>query len=179
MKTGLELYYTPKLREIESGFLLLGSKIKFTQMIPPNSANFINAGHCGASCTQYFPQDGIHVYNILLHAHLSGRSIKVRHWRNGKELPWLINDDYFDFNFQQNRQLSQEIVVLPGDHMTIECLYDSRWKNNKTTLGGRSTREEMCEASFFYYPRMEFITECRSELPSAVTLPFLGIDKIY
>jgi len=42
----------------------------------------------------------------------------VRHFRNGTELPWLDYDEHYDFDFQQNKPLVNEIVVLPGDQLT-------------------------------------------------------------
>jgi len=48
----------------------------------------------------------------------AGRKLKVRHFRNGTELPWLDNDEHYDFDFQQNKPLVNEVVVLPGDQLT-------------------------------------------------------------
>lgn len=47
-----------------------------------------------------------------------GRSIRVRHFRDGKELPPLAVDDYYDFNFQQILRLQEERTILPSDHIT-------------------------------------------------------------
>jgi len=45
--------------------------------------------------------------------------MKLRHFRNGKELPWILNDPHYDFDFQQNAHLPKEVTVLPGDQLTI------------------------------------------------------------
>jgi len=45
--------------------------------------------------------------------------MKLRHFRNGKELPWILNDPHYDFDFQQNAHLPAEVTVLPGDQLTI------------------------------------------------------------
>jgi len=178
MTTGMEIYYTNNTREYDASYLLVGSEVKFTQMIPPNSIGFINTAHCGSDCTSIFPKEGLNVFNILLHAHLSAQKIKVRLWRDGVEMPWLVSDNNYDFNYQQNRPLREELKILPGDHLTIECTYDSTWKKGLATIGGRSTREEMCEAFFFYYPKMTDVVECISELPENTILDFLGIENI-
>lgn len=35
---------------------------------------------------QVIPEDGINIIITLVHAHLSGRKIRLRHFRNGTEL---------------------------------------------------------------------------------------------
>lgn len=42
----------------------------------------------------------------------------MRHFRDGKELPPLAVDDYYDFNFQQILRLQEERTILPSDHIT-------------------------------------------------------------
>lgn len=44
--------------------------------------------------------------------------MRLRHYRDGKELPWLSSDDNYNFDYQQNRQLLEEIKILPGDQLT-------------------------------------------------------------
>lgn len=56
---------------------------------------------------------GIHVFAVLLHAHLAGRAIRARHFRQQVELQPLASDDQFDFNFQEFQPLSHERIILP------------------------------------------------------------------
>lgn len=49
---------------------------------------------------------------------LTARKMKLRHFRNNQELPWIKNDENYDFEYQQTRPLTDSIVVLPGDHLT-------------------------------------------------------------
>ena len=99
---------------------------------------------------QALPPEGIKIVSVLLHAHLAGRRIKLRHFRNGTELPviaevfysvWnsqhqqcgfclnscvsLLQDKAYDFNYQQSRYLKKEITVLPGDDLLTECEFDT------------------------------------------------------
>ncbi len=74
--------------------------------------------------------------------------MRIRHYRAGYELPWIINDENYDFNYQTNRRLPKEVTILPGDQITAECVYDTHWKNGDTVLGGSSTDDEMCR--WFY-----------------------------
>jgi len=42
---------------------------------------------------------------------------------------------------------------MPGDHLTYECTYSSVWKYPKVVMGGMGTRDEMCDAFVWYFPR--------------------------
>lgn len=50
--------------------------------------------------------------------------MKLRHVRNGIELDRIIEDDTYDFNYQQVRQLENETTVLPGDYLITDCAYE-------------------------------------------------------
>ncbi|OXA56383.1 DBH-like monooxygenase protein 1 [Folsomia candida] len=117
--TGLKLYYTEDLRVLDAGRIAIGSEINFTQMIPPNSEKFVTVAHCDVSCTAELPENGVALFNFLIHAHLSGKKLKVRQFRNGEELPWLINDEHYDFNFQATRPFRKEMRLMPGDHLAL------------------------------------------------------------
>jgi len=44
--------------------------------------------------------------------------MRIRHYRNGKELPWIINDENYDFNYQTNRRLPEPVTIMRGDQIT-------------------------------------------------------------
>lgn len=141
-ETGITIYHTSELREQEAAMLLVGHQIFPSHIIPPKSEHYTTVGHCNPNCTrERLPQTGIQAFNVLLHSHLAGkrkfiykscfvnsyklcclfstgRQIKLRQFRNGTELPWIANDDHYNFNFQQNRPLRNEITILPGDQLS-------------------------------------------------------------
>lgn len=49
----------------------------------------------------------------MLHAHLIAVGMKIRHFRNGVELPPLIEDENYDFNFQETRHLLTPRIITP------------------------------------------------------------------
>lgn len=53
------------------------------------------------------------MFAVLLHAHLAGRGVRLRHFRNGEEMQSLAYDDDFDFNFQEFQYLKEEQTILP------------------------------------------------------------------
>jgi len=176
-ETGVEILYTPRIRQHNVGLMSVGQITTFALTVPPRSEGYVIAGHCSPSCSsRLFPETGLNVFQILLHSHLAGRKIRLRHYRNGIELPWISSDDHYDFNFQQNRLLLEEIKLLPGDHLTTECTYSSMDANG-TVIGGQSTTEEMCNSNLAYYPAIDF-NSCRSVLVMTDLLTEFGMEHL-
>jgi len=176
--SGIRIRYTDQLREFDTSMLLVGSEVNFLQMIPPGQEHFTSLGHCSADCTEVgFPPRGITILSGVLHSHLAGRKMRLRHLRNGKELPVILEDKHYDFNYQASRVPAQETVVLPGDELLVECIYNTSMRE-RPTFGGLSTKDEMCLVFVLYYPRSS-LADCRS-LPALKTVTnALGIQDIY
>ena len=66
--------------------------------------------------------------------------MRIRHFRDGKELPTVMEDNHYDFNFQSSRQPKPKngSHILPGDELFVECDYDTL-KRNQPTFGGKKT----------------------------------------
>jgi len=47
-----------------------------------------------------------------------GSKMKLRHFRGRTELPWVMVDDNFSFNYQDNRNIAP-LKWLPGDQFAI------------------------------------------------------------
>ena len=58
---------------------------------------------------------GIRIFGGLLHTHLAGVSVVVRHIRNGIELPPILEDRSYDFDYQNFifLDMDEEVTVLP------------------------------------------------------------------
>jgi hypothetical protein len=83
--------------------------------------------------------------------HQAGRAIRTRVLRDGTELKPLMQNKYYDFNFQSFETLPEEREILPGDAFITECHYNTQDKTTPTVFG-ESTSEEMCMGFFAYYP---------------------------
>ncbi|KAH0622308.1 hypothetical protein JD844_024498 [Phrynosoma platyrhinos] len=144
--SGLRLFYTPDLRRYDAGVIEAGLWVSLFHNIPPGMPEFTSEGHCTQECLKEAldaeKPSGIHVFAVLLHAHLAGRAIRMRHFRNGDEQQLLAYDDEFDFNFQEFQYLKEERTILPGDNLVTECHY-STLDRQQMTWGGLSTRNEM------------------------------------
>ncbi|XP_018561824.1 MOXD1 homolog 1 [Anoplophora glabripennis] len=176
--SGVRVHYTSELRENEGGVLITGVALSTLHFVPPYQKEYKTAGYCSVGCTkEVFPKDGINVVSVMLHSHLAGRKLKLRHIRAGKELAPLAQDDRYDFNYQQSRSLSQDTPILPGDGLITECTY-STVNRSRPTLGGYSTREEMCLAFVLHYPRTQ-LAGCYSIPPVKYFFETLGIREFY
>ncbi|XP_042238957.1 uncharacterized protein LOC121877254 isoform X2 [Homarus americanus] len=175
--SGVRIYYTDRLRQYDAGILMAGHSITPMQIIPPNR-KWLSIGHCTGSCTQKeFPEGGIRVFEGILHSHLLGSALKLRHIRDNKELPFIAKDMSYDFNYQQSRIFKDEVIILPGDSLITECTYDATRKP-KVTFGGFGTEEEMCLSFLGYYPRIN-LSICTSAPRLENIMNGLGIQDIY
>ncbi|KAK0041049.1 DBH-like monooxygenase protein 1 [Biomphalaria pfeifferi] len=159
--SGLRLYFTKQLRQYDSGLLEIGVVVDYNHIIPPYEASFVSSGHCQANCLQQGLGDQeIRVFADFLHAHLLGRKIRTRYFRNGVEQVPILEDNNYDFNYQEMRKLPEERAIKKGDSFLLECVYDSTGKTSPT-FGGLKTSYEMCLAFLLYYPRID-MTRCLS-----------------
>lgn len=103
--------------------------------------------------------------------------MSLRHVRAGKELPRIIEDDYYDYRYQQFHQLANETTVLPGDYIITDCAYDTTHRK-RTTFGGYSTKQEMCLSFITYYPKID-LAGCYSMTPVREFFEMFGVYKFY
>jgi len=100
----------------------------------------------------------------------------LKHIRQGKELPRIVQDNHFDFNYQQSYTLEKEVKVLPGDELITECIYSTQ-DRKKPTLGGFAIYREMCLAFVMHYPRTP-LAACFSITPVKEFFLTLGVTSI-
>lgn len=101
-----------------------------------------------------FPEEGINIVSVSIHTHTNGRNVKLSQIRNGREINRIVEDNYYNYNYQEVRQLANETKVLPGDFMILDCTYNTA-ALNKPTLGGYTLHEEICLSFITYYPKIE------------------------
>ncbi|XP_024407943.2 DBH-like monooxygenase protein 1 [Desmodus rotundus] len=179
--SGLRLFHTTDIRKYDAGVIEAGLWVSLFHTIPPGMPEFQSEGHCTLECLgealEAEKPSGVHVFAVLLHAHLAGRGIRLRHFRKGEEMRLLAYDDNFDFNFQEFQYLKEEQTILPGDNLITECRYNTE-DRDLMTWGGLSTRSEMCLSYLLYYPRIN-LTRCASIPDIMEQLKFIGVKEIY
>ncbi|GFG39856.1 hypothetical protein Cfor_08836, partial [Coptotermes formosanus] len=176
--SGIRVYYTASLRRHDAGVLSVGLDPNWRHIIPPGQPEVVSEGHCISACTQQaLPPRGIDIFGVALHTHLIGRKVRLRQIRDGVEQPPITSDNNYDFSYQEYRRLQNPVKVYPGDHLIAQCVYNSKGRTT-ITLGGLTTREEMCLVFALYYPRVD-MSLCHS-LPSLPTvLHSLGIQELW
>ncbi|XP_063152745.1 putative DBH-like monooxygenase protein 2 [Candoia aspera] len=153
--SGLRLFYTPELRPYDMGVLHTGIFTFPIHFIPPQADSFLSYGFCNTSLFDEIngtPTPDMHVFGYLLHTHLAGRGLRGVQYRNGKQLRVLCEDNKYDFNLQETRDLREHIILKSGDEFLVECRYQTT-DRPEITFGGPSTLNEMCLIFLFYYPR--------------------------
>ncbi|CAL8068136.1 unnamed protein product [Orchesella dallaii] len=174
----VDAYYTSTLRENDLSVLSFGTNVPapVSLLIPPSSLNHTIFGQCAPSCTNsMLPREGINVVAAMLHTHTTGKEATLHQYRDGRELPWILSDDNYNFDFQQVRVLRKERKIYPGDHMIQRCVYDTTTRNGTVITGGFSTRKEMCLGFVYYYRRIPGIVFCTSEILQESYRTFIGI----
>jgi len=122
-----------------------------------------------------FPEDGINIVSVVLHSHLAGRRLSLKHIRKGKELPRIVQDNHYDFDYQQSYTLEKEVKVLPGDELAAECIYGTL-DRKKPTCGGYAVTQEMCLAFAVYYPKTP-LAACYSMTPVKHLFKILAVTN--
>ncbi|XP_066597310.1 MOXD1 homolog 1-like [Prorops nasuta] len=172
--SGVRLHLTSNLREQEAGILVAGVAVTPLHMVPPKQREYATAGYCTPHCTKtMFPDDGINIVSVVLHSHLAGRRLSLKHIRQGRELPRIVEDNHFDFDYQQSHTLENEVKVLPGDELVAECVYGTL-DRSRPTLGGYAASQEMCLAFVLHYPRTP-LAACYSMTPVKDLFKTLGV----
>ena len=94
----------------------------------------------------------------MMHMHAAGKSMQLQHLRDGKELPKLLSDNYYDAKYQEFQSISGELQ--PGDQLLTTCTWDTSARTSPT-MGGLGTEEEMCFSYLLYYPKVG-VEQCLS-----------------
>ncbi|XP_039270543.2 DBH-like monooxygenase protein 1 homolog [Styela clava] len=177
--SGIRFTYTSTLRKYEIGIIQIGTLVNsLHHFIPPGAESFNSIGHCTEECVTYRMAasgvDNVTVFSVVLHSHLAGRKLRLRHMRGGVELPYLGNDENYDFNYQEARFFNPGVIMKNTDYFQMECDYSTK-SRTVMTEGGYGTMEEMCMGFVSYYPKFD-LTSCQSTVSQYVSWPYLGIN---
>ncbi|XP_013388231.1 DBH-like monooxygenase protein 1 [Lingula anatina] len=162
--SGIRVTVIPRRRQFDADVIEAGVSVNHNHVIPPHYPEFYSWGHCNSQCLSkalVSQPSGIKVFGTMLHGHLKTTGVRVRHFRNEKELPLLTYDDQYDFNYQEARHMKSERVIKSGDSILVQCRYKTTDETD-ITYGGLTTKEEMCLAYLLYYPKIS-LKGCKSQ----------------
>uniref|UniRef100_A0A383W8T0 DOMON domain-containing protein n=1 Tax=Tetradesmus obliquus TaxID=3088 RepID=A0A383W8T0_TETOB len=148
--SGLRLKFQPaSVRGVDAGFLTVG---QFDLNIPPGQPTYVaRTATCTPGCTKRFTQN-LTIIRQMVHGHYLSKTFRTGWVRNGVELKPLATMKLNDFNFQSWLPTDpNHSTLMPGDQLTLTCVYNSRGRTNVTKWGW-GAREEMCFWFIMYYP---------------------------
>lgn len=158
--SGLQLTYTTAPITHKAGMLELGKVVSpgWKQTIPDGDPDFKETAFCSPRCMNWgFATDKtpITVIGVILKGNDVAKRIKLRHFREDQELPWIAYDRKFSNFFQAPKLLDAPITIDASDALSVECTYNTTGRSG-VTRGGWSRVEELCRATLIYYPAKSF-----------------------
>ena len=150
---GFVLTSTPTLRKYDAGAFALHHDLD-SLAIPPQQSAFNLSVYTPSECLVDLPPTGLNVFASMLHTHITGVSVQTQHFRGGVEQPFLDQNKYYDFNFQQVVPLGRGTSfprLMSGDQLKLTCTYNTM-SRQRVTLGGIATTDEMCIDYLWYWP---------------------------
>eukprot|EP00775_Hariotina_reticulata_P011249 gene11249-11398_t len=176
-RAGIRIYYTDKLRRHDVGVLTVSQP---DLLLPPGRSSFpVNGGgereeegaRRGLLVGRWLSigwwqsavdprrdcrfKQPVTLLDTLLHQHSTGKAVKVRHYRSGRELTPIAQLRAFDYAYQNHFPIPVESrTLLPGDTVTLQCIFDTSQRKN-LTHAGIATKDEMCFSWLTYYPAQD------------------------
>jgi hypothetical protein len=157
--TGLNIYYTTKLRQYDAGLMILGKPYQ-VMSIPPGKPAYNITSYCLNSCTKSL-SGPINIINYIPHGHQLMTALYTYVDTTGNGTYVSLSDPNYSFQHQSQHAVTG-VKLYPGFQAMTSCIYDST-KQTSTVLGGESTSNEMCFNFVSYYPRENGLFYCFSD----------------
>jgi Copper type II ascorbate-dependent monooxygenase, C-terminal domain/Copper type II ascorbate-dependent monooxygenase, N-terminal domain/DOMON domain len=149
--SGIRAHYTSIKREIDLGVFQLGDPFValYGGAVSPNGGLAQHTFDCESQCLDTYLSEPVTVIHEQLHMHMAGVSMVNYHIRDEKVIR-QGQVDFWDFDQQGGLTVIQAPFQMnPGDAFQTVCNYDT----SNETLWGLGSRDEMCIAYLYYYPR--------------------------
>lgn len=173
--SGLNLILTSRLRKHDAGIMSVGVEPNWRHIIPPGHHNVFSAGHCVGECTKRsYPPHGINFLAVMFRTNSIGKKLKFKIVRKSVEHELAVDENVEQ---QEFRLLDRPYTSLPGDHLIVDCVYDSSQRGS-ITLGGNTLKGETCQAMTVYYPKINELSACNSLSSLPTVLQSLGIEEL-
>ncbi len=92
------------------------------------------------------------VHTSALHMHTLGTRARLEVVRQEVPTQCLLDIPRWDFNWQNSFRFQEPKVVLPGDHLAIECHWDNSAPGARDVNWGDGTNDEMCLGILYITP---------------------------
>ncbi|KAF4099807.1 hypothetical protein G5714_019933 [Onychostoma macrolepis] len=118
--SGLRFYYTSELRQHDTAVLMTGLAVAPGYAIPPKAKSFLTYGLCD---TAYIPTvletpHDLQVFSVMLHTHLAGRKVRVRHFSTWLNMMFMKTwNETSIHQFQQTlKRIDQHVMVINSNN---------------------------------------------------------------
>jgi Copper type II ascorbate-dependent monooxygenase, C-terminal domain len=149
--SGVEIFYSTTPRPVEMGVMQVGDPMVGLFGQPVGDGLSGHHFECPDSCSDAYLSDGqpVTVIREYLHMHISGTRTVNEHIREG-EVIRTASTEVWDFDQNGNVPMKQQpYEIYPGDAFRMSCYY----RGNEASKFGLGSRDEMCMAFLYYYPR--------------------------
>ncbi|XP_063420677.1 DBH-like monooxygenase protein 1 [Mytilus trossulus] len=146
--SGLELFYTPNLRQYEAGMFAVGQEYL---NIPPRVPNISFRSSCSSACTEVMFPKGVFITRAVNHMHYKGIQQNIEIYRGNKKIRDITHEEEYTYDKPVFYQFDPPIRIRPGDEIRTTCTYSSL-SSNETIFFGEGTSDEMCYGFITYYP---------------------------
>ncbi|XP_063420670.1 DBH-like monooxygenase protein 1 [Mytilus trossulus] len=146
--SGLELFYTPNLRQYEAGMFAVGQEYL---NIPPRVPNISFRSSCSSACTEVMFPKGVFITRAVNHMHYKGIQQNIEIYRGNKKIRDITHEEEYTYDKPVFYQFDPPIKIRPGDEIRTTCTYSSL-SSNETIFFGEGTSDEMCYGFITYYP---------------------------
>ncbi|CAG2219261.1 unnamed protein product [Mytilus edulis] len=146
--SGLELFYTPNLRQYEAGMFAVGQEYL---NIPPRVPNISFRSRCSSACTEVMFPKGVFITRAVNHMHYKGIQQNIEIYRGNKKIRDITHEEEYTYDKPVFYQFDPPIRIRPGDEIRTTCTYSSL-SSNETIFFGEGTSDEMCYGFITYYP---------------------------
>lgn len=144
--TSVDLDFTQPGEDFTPASLIVSGATDFE--IPPSAVDYTVASDCVVPAQL---PGNLNVFAVWPHMHQTGKWFKIDSNLGGSNVP--IWDQAWDFGDQPLARFDPPLVVVGGDSVHTECVYDNPSADFPITYGESST-QEMCFDFFFYYPSL-------------------------
>eukprot|EP00040_Diaphanoeca_grandis_P023239 m.126102 g.126102 ORF g.126102 m.126102 type:complete len:420 (+) comp29177_c0_seq1:199-1458(+) len=179
--SGLRLWVTPELREIEAGVM---GWIDYSLNVPSGQKSYETKSECPPTELVLLLENDFKMNRsitpiaIHLHGHNAAKKIVVEHHsRDGKFLEnYYSMDPYHGYGDDETIKIIPQPGALPptpfrpGDRLTGRCWFDSTWSDKSITYGV-DHGDEMCGFLLYFYPHDPSKTSHRWQLCQTMTNP--------
>lgn len=162
----IRMFFTENYRQTEFGVMEIGALFNEASLaVPPKAKSLTLEYMCQKNQMNAIrgSNSELTIFAQFPHTHNAGVSFYSKIVRNGTEVEYVANNEYYDNAYQYINYLQNPVKIKENDEFLLSCVYNSEY-SDKFILGGLGTNDEMCLNFVWYYPRSPVNSRCFSTI---------------